>query len=75
MDVRLIAYAKPNSNGTYDAETALTFYGHDGGIMFTSEQRVVKSGLESREAATAAAKAWLHENVLPVFSKLPKAKP
>lgn len=75
MSVSILAAAKKNDDGTFDAETSLTFYNSSGAMMFTSHQRTVKSGFKSREAATDAAKTWLHENVLPVFDKLPKAKP
>ena len=72
--ISLVAAAKRNNDGTFDAEVSLTFYAADASILFTTGQRTVLRGLESREAATASAKAWLQTTFFPAFAVLPEAK-
>lgn len=71
----LLCAAKRNSNGTFDAEVALSFHNSDGKILKSTKQRTVRKQCVSREAAEQQARDWIENNLFHAFDDLPLAKP
>lgn len=72
----LIATAKRNADGTFDAEVSLTEYGDTTNkIISTTQQRTVSKNHATKERAVLASRTWIETRIYPVFRSLFVAKP
>ena len=75
--ISMLAAAKRNRDGTFDAEVAISLYDSGSSDKPTSStrQRTVGKGFSTRAAAEIRAEDWIRDNLYPVVMALPEAKP